>query len=188
MQIHLHSIVPLNTYPLTFSRGLWTWPPWVICAPAFNHKIGNAAHSGVSEDLFFTKSYKWKKRRWEKLTTGRLLLEIMCFWRPPMVRQFQDGWPRMRAQQKFKPLDVAWQCPDYSLLFPCRISFAESFVACLRNKAYVYLLTLLTYLTTLTIDSSTPGLFLLLNKAFSLCDRQDDYLIREWTNQGWGLS
>ncbi len=20
-------------------RGLWTWPPWVICAPAFNHKL-----------------------------------------------------------------------------------------------------------------------------------------------------
>ncbi len=22
-----------------FWRGLWTWPPWVICAPAFNHKF-----------------------------------------------------------------------------------------------------------------------------------------------------
>ncbi len=47
----------------------------------------------------------------------------MCFWRPPTVRQFQDGWPRMRAQQKLKILDVAWQCPDYSLLFPCSISY-----------------------------------------------------------------
>ncbi len=111
----------------------------MICAPAFNHKIWNAAHSGVSEILFFTKSYKWKKRRWEKWATGRLLLEIMCFWRPPTVRQFQDGWPRMRAQQKFKLLDVAWQCPDYSLSFPCSISFAERFVTCLRNKAYVFL-------------------------------------------------
>ncbi len=35
----------------------------MICAPAFNHKIGNAAHSGVSEGQFFTKSYKWKKQR-----------------------------------------------------------------------------------------------------------------------------
>ncbi len=133
---HFHSLL---------SRGLWTWSPWVICSPAFNHKIGNAAHSGVSEVLFFTKSYKWNKRRWEKWTTGRLLLEIMCFWRPPTVRQFQDGWPRMRAQQKCKLLNVAWQCPDYSLSFPCSISFAESFVACLRNKAYIYLKNLLTY-------------------------------------------
>ncbi len=37
---------PLFLYNM---RGLWTWPPWVTCAPAFNHKIGNAAHSGVSE-------------------------------------------------------------------------------------------------------------------------------------------
>ncbi len=124
-----------------FSRGPWTWPPWVICAPAFNHKIENAAHSGVSEVLFFTKSYTCKKRRWEKWTAGGLLLEIMYFWRPPTVRQFQDGWPRMRAQQKWKLLDVAWQCPDYSLLFPCSISFAEIFVTCLRTKAHVYLLT-----------------------------------------------
>ncbi len=28
----------------------------------FNHKIGNGAHSGVSEVLFFTKSYKGKKQ------------------------------------------------------------------------------------------------------------------------------
>ncbi len=48
-----------------FSRGLWTWPPWVICASAFNHKIGNAAHSGVSGVLFFTKPYKWNKQRWK---------------------------------------------------------------------------------------------------------------------------
>ncbi len=143
---HLEYAMEANAHTLRadisqHSRGLWTWPPWVICAPAFNHKIGNAAHSGISEVLFFTKSNMWKKRRWEKWTTGRLLLEIMCSWRPPTVRQFHDGWPQMRAQQKLKLLDVAWQCPDYSLLFPCSISFAESFVTCLRNKAYVYLLT-----------------------------------------------
>ncbi len=108
-------------------RGLWTWPPWVICAPAFNHKIGNAAHSGVSEVLLFTKSYMWKKQRWKKWKTGRLLLETMRFWRAPTVRQFKMGARRMWTQQKLKILDVAWQCPDYSLLFPCSISFAESF-------------------------------------------------------------
>ncbi len=104
------------------------WPPWVICTPAFNHKIGNAAHSGVSEVLFFTKSYKWKEQRLEKWTTGRLLLEIMYFWRSPTVCKFKMAGRRKRAQQKFKLLHVVWQCPDYSLVFPCSISFAESFV------------------------------------------------------------
>ncbi len=108
------------------------------CAPAFNYKIGNAAHSGVSEVLFVAKSYNWKKQRWEKWATGRQLLETMCFWRCPTVGQFKMAERRMRAQQKLKLLDVAWQCPDYSLLFHCNNSFAESSVTCLRNKAYVY--------------------------------------------------
>ncbi len=70
-----------------FSRGLWTWPPWVICAPSLNHKIGIAAHSGISEVLFFTKSHKWKKQRWKKLTTGGQFRETVCFW------TIQEGWP-----------------------------------------------------------------------------------------------
>ncbi len=51
--------------------------------PAFNHKIGNAAHSRVSEVLCFTKPHKWKK-----LTTGRLPHEKMHFSRSLMVHQF----------------------------------------------------------------------------------------------------
>ncbi len=47
-------------------------------------------------------------------------------------------WLTDGCEQKLKLLDVAWQCPDYSLLFPCSSSFAESFVTCLRNKAHVY--------------------------------------------------
>ncbi len=121
-----------------FSRGLWTWPSWVIGAPAFDHKIGNAAHSGVSEVLLFTKSYKWKKQRWTKWTLGRLLLETMRFWRSPTVRQFKMADRRMWAEQKSKLLDKAWQWSNHSLLFPCSISFAENFLTCLRNKAYVY--------------------------------------------------
>ncbi len=122
----------------SLSRGPWTWPPWVIFAPAFNHKIGNAAHSRVSEVLRFTTSYKWKKQRRKKWTARRLLLETMRFWRSRTMRRFKMAARRMWAQQKLKLLDVAWQCPDYSLLFPCNISFAKSFITCLRNKAYVY--------------------------------------------------
>ncbi len=47
---------------------------------------------------------------------------------------------RIRSQQKLLLLDVVWQCPNYSVLFSCSISFAESVVTCLRNKAYVYLI------------------------------------------------
>ncbi len=67
------------------TRDLWTWPPWVICAPAFNHKIKNAAHSGVSEVLFVTNSRKRKK--W---TTWRLLCEVMRFWRSPTISDGSD--------------------------------------------------------------------------------------------------
>ncbi len=136
--------LPKNAY--AFLRGLWTWPTWVICAPACNHKIGNAAHSGVSEVLLFVKSYQWKQRRWKKWATGRILLDAMLLWRSPTVRQFKMAVRRMWAQQKLKLLNEAWQCPNYSLpmllqcslLFPCSISSAENFVTCLLNKAYVY--------------------------------------------------
>ncbi len=66
-------------------KSLWTWPPWVTCAPAFYHKLGNAAHSGVSEILFFTKFHKWKKQRQKKWPTGR----TVCFWTSSAVRQFK---------------------------------------------------------------------------------------------------
>ncbi len=94
---------PWNITYTFFSRGLWTWPPWVICASAFNHKIGNAAHSGVSEVLLFTKSYKWKKKQCNKWTTGRLLLESMRFWWFPTVRQFKMAARRMWAQFETSP-------------------------------------------------------------------------------------
>ncbi len=62
--------------------GLWIWPPWVISATAPNHKIGNAAYSGVSKVLFFMKSHKWKKKtskemdNWKATTRYNLLLKI----------------------------------------------------------------------------------------------------------------
>ncbi len=77
----------------------------------------------------------------------------MFFWRSPTVCQFKMADRRMRAQHKLKLLDVAWQYPDCSLLFPCSISFAESFVTCLRNKAHVYLLNLLIYLKSIATIS-----------------------------------
>ncbi len=138
----------------------------MICAPALNHKIGNAAHSGVSEVLFFTKSYKWKKQRWKKWTIGRLLLETMRFWRCPTVCQLAN-W-RIRSQQKLYFLHVAWLCPDYSTLFPCSNSFAESFVTCLRNKAHVFHILLYFYMTTMLLLASLETTFLLASQAIQM--------------------
>ncbi len=84
------SVYCWHGFNIIFSRDIWTWPPWVICAPALKHKIGNAGHSGVSEVLFFTKSHKWKTQRQKKLTTRRLLREAMCFWRSPMALWLSD--------------------------------------------------------------------------------------------------
>ncbi len=50
-----------------------------------------------------------------------------------------DGCPTDASTKEL--LHATWQWSNYSLLFPCSISFAESLVPCLRNKAYVYLLT-----------------------------------------------
>ncbi len=71
----------------------------VICVPAFNHKIGNVAQSGVPEVLFFTNSQKGKKQRRKKWKTGRLLRETMRFWRSPAVRQFKMADWRVWSQQ-----------------------------------------------------------------------------------------
>ncbi len=119
---------------ITFSRGLWTWPPWVICAPAFNHKVGNAAHSGVSKVLFFTKSYKWKTQRWKKWITGRLLLETMHFW----GALIQNGWPTDPFTTEIKTsrcgLTISWLFSGISLQQFLRWMFRNMF----NNNKYVF--------------------------------------------------
>ncbi len=43
-----------------FWRGLWTWPPWVTCAPAFNHKLKKfRIYRGFSEIVYVKKPHKW---------------------------------------------------------------------------------------------------------------------------------
>ncbi len=86
---------------------------------------------------------------------GQLLLETMRFWWSPTVRQSKLAARRMWAQKKLKLLHVAWQWSYYSLLFPCSSSYAESFVICLRNKAYVYF-TLLVLLFVVTANAEMP--------------------------------
>ncbi len=50
-------------------------------------KNGNAAHSGVSEALFFTKPHKWKKQRWMKwINEGRLRETVIGSFRPIKIQ------------------------------------------------------------------------------------------------------
>ncbi len=66
----------------------------LACTLAFNHKIGNAALSGVSEALCFTKSHKW-----EKWTTRGLLHGKMYFWKYPTVRLFKMANGQIRNKR-----------------------------------------------------------------------------------------
>ncbi len=48
-------------------RGLWTWPPWVIFAPAFYHKIG-LLEGYFTEKCISGDLQRWTNSRW--LTDG----------------------------------------------------------------------------------------------------------------------
>ncbi len=77
---------------LYFSRGLWTWPPWVICASPFYHNKGNAAHSGVSE-VFFHEVLQVEETtvkemdNWKAIPRDNVILKISN------GVPIQDGWP-----------------------------------------------------------------------------------------------
>ncbi len=91
---------------LFFSYFCWLWPLWVICAPAFNHKIWNSAHSGGLGFFCFPKSHKWEKRQWNKWTAGRLIQRLMYFGRSSTVDRFKMIQQRIWQQQKLCVLGV----------------------------------------------------------------------------------
>ncbi len=90
------------------SRGLGTWPP------AFYHKIGNTAHSKVSESTRFTKSYKSTKQQWDG---GSTLLDN-AFLETPNDEPIH-GWPT--------PLISVETEIALSFIFLCNISFTRNF-------------------------------------------------------------
>ncbi len=63
---------PSDAHSGQLIASFWTLPFWVICTPAFDHKIGNGAVCGSSVALFFTKHHNWTKQRRKKWTTERL--------------------------------------------------------------------------------------------------------------------
>ncbi len=111
-------------------RGLWTWPPWVICAPAIKLQVQEILHfPGVSEIVFVTKPHK--------------LMEELRIGQRKGYPMDHCGTETLQPASQFKmadrlarlPLDVAQHC-SVSVLplqkFLCEIV--------LRNKALVYLL------------------------------------------------
>ncbi len=111
--------------------------PWVICAPAFNHKLKefciNRDFSGI---VFLRKLHK----RTEEIRTGqskRLLYGTLRLRNSPTCEQIQNG--RSTDEIPRDPI-TPWCGPPQSC--PC-FSFAETSVLKFffrwRNKAFVYL-------------------------------------------------
>ncbi len=61
--VFIHAIISQLVLAYICYRAVpWTWPPWVICTPVVNHKIGNAAHSVrqyIFEDLQRCANSRW---------------------------------------------------------------------------------------------------------------------------------
>ncbi len=112
-----------------FWRGLWTWPAWVNCAPAFNHK------PGVYEIVFLKKPHRW---------TGELgigqrkgcYMEHCGSGTPQPANKFQmaDRWMKLQETQLL--LHVAQHCSVF--VFPLQKVLCWKFLNfLLRNKALV---------------------------------------------------
>ncbi len=125
-----------------FGRGLWTWSPWVICAPAFNHKSKTfCIHRGFSEIVFLKKPHN----RTAKIRIGQWKGYYMehCGSRTPQpANKFKMADRRLKVQETQLLLNVAHHCSVLAL--PLQKLLCWKFCNfLLRNKALVYLLTTL---------------------------------------------
>ncbi len=110
---------------LDFWRDFWTWPSWVICAPAFNHKLKKICiYRGFFEIVFFKKPHK----RTEKIRIGQ--------WKGYYMVHSGSGTLQTENKiQNGRPTDEIWPnnflmrpTTVLSLFFPCRNFCAENFV------------------------------------------------------------
>ncbi len=80
-------------------RGLWTWPPWVICAPAFNHKLKKfCIYREFSYIFFLMKLHK----RTEEIRIGQCKGFYMEHWgsgTPQPANKFKMAERRMKFQE-----------------------------------------------------------------------------------------
>ncbi len=121
----------------SFLRGLWTWPPWVICGPAFNHKLKKfCIYRGFSEILFLKKPHK----RTEEIRIGQwkdYFMEHCGSGTPRPANKFKMADQRMKFQETQKLLDVTHHCSV--LVFHLQKLLCWKFRTFLsRNKALVY--------------------------------------------------
>ncbi len=72
-----------------FSRGLWTWPPWVICAPAFNYKIRGFWSFVLHEILQVEETTVKEMDNWKVTPRDNVLLKISNS--APISRWLTDG-------------------------------------------------------------------------------------------------
>ncbi len=107
-------------------RGLWTWPPWLICALAFNHKLKKfCIYRGFSESIFLKKPHN----RAEELRIGQwkgYYMNIAAQELPK--RRTNSKWPTDRWNCKRPNNSLMWPTIVLSLFFPCRNFCAENFV------------------------------------------------------------
>ncbi len=117
-----HNLVLSNSHQesdaqtLLFWRGLWTWPPWVICALAFNHKLKKfCTYRGCSE----ISQQDGRTKNWpmKRLLQGKLRLKN-C----PTSEQIHNG--RLTDEIPRDPI-TPWCGPQ--LFCPCS-SVAETSV------------------------------------------------------------
>ncbi len=122
-----------------FWRGLWIWPPWMICAPPFNHKLKKfCIYRGFSEIVFFRKPPK----RTEEIRIGQgkgYYMEHCGSGTPQTVNKFKMAERRMKFKETQYLLDEAHHCSV--LVFPLQKLLCWKFRNfLLQNKALVYLL------------------------------------------------
>ncbi len=79
-------------------RGLWTWPQWVFCAPALNHKLKKVCiYRGFSEIVFLRKPHK----RTEEIRIGQWKGYFMVHWgsgTPQPANKFKMAERRIKFQ------------------------------------------------------------------------------------------
>ncbi len=110
----------------TIWHGLWTWPPWVICAPAFNHKLKSfCIYRGFSYIFFLRKLHKRTEEiriANAKASTWNIEAQVLPN-RRTNSKLPNGGWNSKKPNNS-----LMWPTTVLSLFFPCRNFCAENFV------------------------------------------------------------
>ncbi len=102
---------------------LWTWPPWLICASAFNQKLKKfCIHRGFSEIIFLKKPHKRTEEIRigpRKTTSWNIAVQELPDGRTNS-KWLNDGWNSKRPTNS-----LIWPITVLSLVFLFRYFFCE---------------------------------------------------------------